>query len=54
MLAVGATNNMAPPTIKDFSARGPAPEPYPPERIKPDVVSLRTRRNCVTPVMDMT
>ena len=42
MLAVGATDNMATPTIKDFSARGPAPEPYPPERIKPDVVSINT------------
>ena len=42
MLAVGATDSMATPTIKDFSARGPAPEPYPPERIKPDVVSINT------------
>ena len=42
MLAVGASDNMATPTIKDFSARGPAPEPYPPERIKPDVVSINT------------
>ncbi len=42
MLAVGATDNMATPTIKDFSARGPAPEPYPPERTKPDVVSINT------------
>jgi len=42
MLAVGATDNSTAFTIKDFSSRGPAPEPYPPSRVKPDVVSINT------------
>ena len=42
MLAVGATDNDATFTIMDASSRGPAPEPYPLERIKPNVVSINT------------
>ena len=42
MLAVGATNNDPTFTIKDFSSRGPAPEPIPDGRIKPEVVSINT------------
>ena len=42
MLAVGASNNAATPTIQDFSARGPAPEPHPSGRIKPDITGVNT------------
>ncbi len=38
MLAVGAADISDPPGIKDYSARGPAPEPTPGGRIKPDLV----------------
>ena len=44
-LSVGAANNDATPALKDFSSRGPAPEPFPPERIKPEAVAVNTTRS---------
>lgn len=42
MLAVGATTDVSTPTIRDFSGRGPAPEPRPSGRSKPEVVGVNT------------
>ena len=38
MLTIGATTREKLPTVLGTSSRGPAPEPYPPDRIKPDLV----------------
>ena len=42
LIAVGATDNAATPTVKDFSARGPVPEPHPNGRTEPDLVAPNT------------
>ena len=42
MLAVGASNNQPTPTLQAFSARGPAPEPQPNGRTKPELVAPNT------------
>ena len=42
MLAVGASNNAATPSIKHSSSRGPAPEPHPAGRLKPDITGVNT------------
>ena len=38
MLSVGAASNTASPLVQPFSGRGPAPEPYPPDRVALDFV----------------
>ena len=38
MLSVGAASNTVPPVVQPFSAKGPAPEPYPPDRVALDFV----------------
>ena len=42
VIAVGATDSAASPVIKDFSSRGPVPEPHPNGRIEPDIVAPNT------------
>ena len=41
-ISVGATDNSNPPAVKDFSARGPVPEPHPNGRTEPDLVAPNT------------
>ena len=38
MLSVGAASNTASPVVQPFSGRGPAPAPYPPDRVALDFV----------------
>ena len=39
MFSVGAASNTVPPLVQPFSSKGPAPEPYPPDRVALDFVS---------------